>query len=143
VLQRETLEVVHDLEGVMIRSLSGEPLIQIAGQRYKSRRLHDRDELQVGTTRLLFEEPAQHAIDALKGVPDAPLPEPATIEKTATAPSAQRSLSSSSAKRISAQPAAPVSERTGPSLVELVIYALAIAVLVASGIALTLLLRAR
>jgi len=145
-LQRETLEVVHDLEGVLIRSLSGEPLIQLAGQRYKSRRLHDRDELQIGTTRLVFEEPAQHAIDALKGVPDTPLPEPAAApEKTATA-SAPNRPSSASAKRTSTAPTpAPpaASERTGPSLVELVIYALAIAVLLASGIALTLLLRAR
>jgi hypothetical protein len=70
------------------------------------------------------------------------LPDPAALEKTATAPAASRP-SSSGAKRLPTAPAAPSSERAGPSMVELVIYALAIAVLLASGIALTLLLRAR
>jgi len=142
-LQRDTLEVVHDLEGVLIRSLSGEAIIQLGGQRYKSRRLHDKDELQVGTTRLLFKEPAQHAIDALKGVPDAPLQEePPKVERTETVPQApsqpDHPLRSSAPKL----PAAPA-QRSGPSLAELVIYALAIAVLLASALALTLLLRAR
>jgi pSer/pThr/pTyr-binding forkhead associated (FHA) protein len=150
-LQRDTLEVVHDLEGVLIRSLSGEPMIQLSGHRYKTRRLRDRDELQIGTTRILFEEPAQHAIDALKGAPDMPLPEPAPVivpERTETAPGpAARAPRASTPppepapQRVSA---APVAARSGgPSLAELVIYALAIAVLLASALALALLLRAR
>lgn len=145
-LQRETLEVVHDLEGVLVRSLSGEAVIQLAGQRYKLRRLHDRDELQVGTTRLVFAEPAQHAIDALKGIPDAPLSEPpvapVTVEEhTETAAPARSSIPSTASPRRSTSPSSQ--EKTGPSLAELVIYALAIAVLLASGLALMLLLRAR
>jgi len=153
-LSRETIEVVHDLEGVLIRSLSGEALIQLSGYRYKARRLRDRDELQLGTTRLVFEEPAQNEIDALKGAPDQPLPasqaprEPKStppLERTQTAaPSRSKPPPAAEPRKPSKPPnAPPAAERGGPSLAELVIYALAIAVLLASGLALALLLRAR
>ena len=150
-LARETLEVVHDVEGVLIRSMSGDALIQLSGHRYKARRLRDRDELQVGTTRLIFEEPAQVEIDSLKGTPDQPLSLKPPEEKPApsTAPSPQRSERTETAKvgrnSETPRPAPSVSTapRTGPTVAELVIYALAIAVLLASGLALALLLRAR
>jgi pSer/pThr/pTyr-binding forkhead associated (FHA) protein len=152
-LQRDTLEVVHDLEGVLIRSLSGEPLIQLSGHRYKTRRLRDRDEIQIGTTRLLFEEPAQVAIDALKGTPEVPLPAsepPPPPERTQTAPDARPSRPTSrpspapAPQRASTSQSVPIAARSsGPGLAELVIYALAIAVLLASALALALLLRAR
>lgn len=147
-LARETLEVVHDLEGVQVRSLSGEALIQLSGHRFMMRRLKDRDELQVGTTRLLFEEPAQGAIDALRGTPDEVLPE--VISSTLPEPvpvETPRHSSQPPRERIPSGPRpvpVPDSERSqGPSLAELVIYALAIAVLLASALALALLLRAR
>ncbi|MEY4514017.1 MAG: hypothetical protein RLZZ450_6139, partial [Pseudomonadota bacterium] len=143
-LHRETLEVVHDLEGVLVRSLSGEAVVQLAGQRYKTRRLHDRDELQVGTTRLVFEEPAQHAIDALKGLPDAPVSEAPTASSEQPMESAGRTQPMPPITPSERRGAALASqEKAGPSIAELVIYALAIAVLLASGLALMLLLRAR
>lgn len=152
-LTRETIEVVHDLEGVMIRSLSGEALIQLSGYRYKARRLRDRDELQVGTTRLVFEEPAQNEIDALKNAPDQPLPaseaprDPQSpLERTQTAAPGRKPGPSSapdSPKPSTPPSPTPAAKSGGPSLAELVIYALAIAVLLASGLALALLLRAR
>jgi hypothetical protein len=142
---RETLEVVHDVEGVLVRSVSGDSVIQLSGYRYKARRLRDRDELQVGTTRFLFEEPAQNDIDSLKGTPDQPLqkleksePRVAPVERTETAKVGRASDASQRPSVTSS--AAP---RSGPTLAELVIYALAIAVLLASGLALALLLRAR
>ena len=147
VLSRDTIEVVHDLEGVMIRTVSGDPLIQLSGYRYKARRLRDKDELRLRTTRLIFEEPAQNEIDALKNAPDLPLPasqaprEPkggSVLERTETVPSGRKSAP---APRPTSTPAPP--ERSSPTLAELVIYALAIAVLLASGLALALLLRAR
>lgn len=148
VLTRETLEVVHDVEGVLIRSMSGEAMIQVSGHRYKARRLRDRDEIQVGTTRLIFEEPAQVEIDSLKNTPDQPLRPPEKpsrpapveqrIERTETAKVGR--ASEPSQRPGAAASAAP---RGGPTLAELVIYALAIAVLLASGLALALLLRAR
>lgn len=151
VLARDTLEVVHDVEGVLIRSVSGDALIQLSGHRYKARRLRDRDELQVGTTRLTFEEPAQVEIDSLKGTPDQPLSAQPAPERLAAAPATepQRIERTQTAKvgRTSDTPpreaTASVAPRSGPTIAELVIYALAIAVLLASGLALALLLRAR
>jgi len=144
-LARETLEMIHDLEGVLIRSVSGDAIVQLGGYRYKARRLRDRDELQVGTTRMVFEEPAQNEIDALKGAPDQPLAV-ALNEPTAPAPEHTHTAKDGRASSMrAARPAAhaPADQRTGPTLAELVIYALAIVVLVASGLALALLLRAR
>jgi pSer/pThr/pTyr-binding forkhead associated (FHA) protein len=155
VLLRETLEVVHDLEGVLVRTLSGDAIIQLNGNRYKARRLRDRDELQVGTTRLLFEEPAQSDIDALKNSADQPVrstrplePVSRPVERTETAKVAGVSRTPRPSTRpTSAAPSQahdPGATRGGgPSLTELVIYALAIAVLLASGLALVLLLRSR
>jgi hypothetical protein len=162
VLARETLELVHDVEGVLVKTASGEATLQLAGQRWKARRLRDRDELSIGATRLLFEEPAQGAIDALKNAADEPLAgadaeaaAAALIERTQTAPemrssfaprpqpSAAKAFGSSGSSGSSLAPEPASSSRGGPSLAELVIYALAIAVLLASGLALLLLLRAR
>jgi predicted component of type VI protein secretion system len=138
-LARDTLEVVHDLEGVLIRSLNGEPLIQLADKQWKSRRLRALDEVQIGATRLLFEEPAQLAIDALKAEPDLPLraTEPAPAhERTETAAPAHAEATPLAA----AKHPAP---RRGRSDAELIIYALAIAVVLASAFGLALLLRVR
>jgi pSer/pThr/pTyr-binding forkhead associated (FHA) protein len=157
VLARETLEVVHDVEGVLIRSMSGDTVIQLSGYRYKARRLRDRDELQVGTTRLMFEEPAQVEIDSLKGTPDQPVSlrpsqpvappaeqrkphKPRSDDDTERTQTAKAGRNSETPRPEAAVSSAP---RTGPTVAELVIYALAIAVLLASGLALALLLRAR
>jgi pSer/pThr/pTyr-binding forkhead associated (FHA) protein len=135
-LARDTLEIAHDLEGVLMRSLSGEPIIQIGSQRFKSRRLRDGDAFQVGETRCLFEEPAQVAIDALRGEPELLLPAPTSPEKTLTAPGPP---SEEAVERPSKRP--PL--KRGRSDADIVIYALAIAVLVASALGLALLLRVR
>jgi hypothetical protein len=137
-LAHDTLEVVHDMEGVLIRSLAGEPVIQVGANGFKSRRLRDGDELQVGTTQLFFEEPAQLAIDALKHEPDLPLRTPAPPpERTISAHATDESpvAQARTAKRLHAKAAR--------SDADLVIYALAVAVLVASALGLALLLRVR
>ena len=136
-LGRDTLELVHDMEGVLLRSLAGEPLIKAAGHSYKARRLRDGDELQLGETQLFFEEPAQLAIDALKREPDLPLRAPEPAERTVTAKKASDKLepTAHSGKRSST--------KVARSDAELVIYALAVAVLLASALGLALLLRVR
>jgi hypothetical protein len=134
--------------------MSGDSMIQLSGHRYKARRLRDHDELQVGTTRLLFEEPAQVEIDSLKGAPDQPLrPSEKPAQRASQPPRDSKSpgvertetAEVGGAGEPSQRPeaAASVAPRTGPTVAELVIYALAIAVLLASGLALALLLRAR
>jgi len=138
-LAHDTLEVVHDMEGVLIRSLAGEPVIQVGANRFKSRRLRDGDELQVGATQLFFEEPAQVAIDALKREPDLPL--------VASAAPPERTVSVHAGDKAAefgpVRAAKPASSKTARNDAELIIYALAIAVLVASALGLALLLRVR
>jgi pSer/pThr/pTyr-binding forkhead associated (FHA) protein len=133
VLARDTLEVVHDLEGVLVRSLSGEALLQLSGHRFQFRRLRSGDEFQIGTTRLQFIEPAQGAIDALKNEPD-------QLLLSKPAPTVTALDDDALALSVAAAAAAPLA-RSGRSAAELVIYALAIAVLLASALALALLLR--
>ncbi|MFI5309081.1 MAG: FHA domain-containing protein, partial [Polyangiales bacterium] len=61
----EHAELVHDLDGVMIRAADPKRSLQINGQQLSQRRMRDGDELLLGSTRLLFEEPADEPIDAL------------------------------------------------------------------------------
>jgi pSer/pThr/pTyr-binding forkhead associated (FHA) protein len=75
-VSREQLELVHDLDGVLLTSLDTKHGVDINGQRIAQRRLRDGDELLVGTTRLLFEEPAEEPIDALVEEADRPVAAP-------------------------------------------------------------------
>jgi pSer/pThr/pTyr-binding forkhead associated (FHA) protein len=86
---REHAELVHDLDGVLLRSLEGKSTLAINGQAVAQRRLRDGDELVLGTTRLLFEEPAEEPIDALGTEADRPVMKPAPAAAQAeAAPSA-------------------------------------------------------
>jgi pSer/pThr/pTyr-binding forkhead associated (FHA) protein len=66
----EHAEVSRDLDGVLIRSLDPRRPLDINGQPLAQRRLRDGDELLLGATRLLFEEPAEEPIDQLAAEPD-------------------------------------------------------------------------
>ncbi len=55
---QEHAELVRDLDGVLIKTLGSAEAPNINGQLLAQRRLRDGDELVLGTTRLLFEEPA-------------------------------------------------------------------------------------
>jgi predicted component of type VI protein secretion system len=138
----EHLEVVHDQDGVLVRAV-GEQVFRVAGLAQRSRRLRDGDEISVGETRLLFEEPAQVAIEALKHEPDLTFtPAPRTdTEATAAA---------SAAPAPAEQPPPPALEpisgfqpqaASGRSDADLLIYALAAIVLIASTLGLLVLLR--
>jgi pSer/pThr/pTyr-binding forkhead associated (FHA) protein len=72
----EHAEVVRDLDGVLIRNLDSKNGIQISGQLHAQKRLRDADELVLGSTRLLFEDPAQEPIERLDDEPDDELPIP-------------------------------------------------------------------
>jgi hypothetical protein len=141
-LARDTLELVHDLEGVLIRSLLGEASLRVGGHQFQFRRLRDGDEVQVGSTRMLFEEPAQSAIDALRSGPDVPL----SVPPPAPAPAPERTHSAPSlmaAESVEEFRTQQKPKDSGRSVAELAIYALAIAVLVASALALAVLLGVR
>jgi predicted component of type VI protein secretion system len=131
----EHAEVIHDLDGVLIRGL-GEFVLGVGGQPQRTRRLRDGDEVVLGETRLFFEEPAQVAIDALRNEPDLPFSEHQPLPRTQTEelppePSALPALEA----RL--QPSA-ASDRPDA---DMLIYALAAIVLIASTLGLLMLLR--
>lgn len=129
-IAREHAELVHDLDGVLVRALPDQRL-RVAGHAVRSRRLRDGDEFTLGETRLLFEEPAQVAIDALKHEADIPLAEqePSRTETEPIEPIVPDTL-----------PLQPLPAATGRSDADVLIYALAGIVLIASTLGLMLLL---
>lgn len=134
----EHAEVVHDQDGVLIRGLA-EQSFRISGHVQRTRRLRDGDEVSIGETRLLFEEPAQVAIEALKNEPDLAFKGAPRTETVATvaapAPEPEPPFEPVSGFQ---QPAAS----SGRSDADLLIYALAAIVLIASSLGLLVLLRA-
>jgi pSer/pThr/pTyr-binding forkhead associated (FHA) protein len=67
---REHVELLRDLDGVLVRDLGSKNGLEVNGRRLTERRLRDRDELVVGATALLFEEPAEAQLRALEEEPD-------------------------------------------------------------------------
>jgi pSer/pThr/pTyr-binding forkhead associated (FHA) protein len=132
----EHVEVIHDFEGVLVRSLDGRSHIGMSGAAFSVRRLKDGDEITLGRTRLLFEEPAQARLEALKGEPDATWQPPAaTVERTEVLPAKAEAQAS--------EHAATRAERPSPRGfdADTIIYLLAALVLLASGLGLFYLLR--
>ncbi len=133
----EHAELVSDLEGVLCRALGASPIV-VAGHTLLARRLRDGDEIVLGETRLLFEEPVQALLDALKSEPDEPVPPPAAVpERTEVLPEAAPAAAPPSA----AGKHAPLAPKRADA--DLFIYALAAVVLIASVLGLLLLFHAR
>lgn len=59
---REHAELVRDLDGVVLRDLGAKNPAMVNGRVCDERRLMDRDELRIGSTRLTFEDPASTAL---------------------------------------------------------------------------------
>jgi pSer/pThr/pTyr-binding forkhead associated (FHA) protein len=130
---REHAEVVRDLDGVTIRNLGSKNGVVVQGNLVQQKRLRDGDEVVLGKTRLLFEEPADQMLLALAGEADRPLPpEPSAIEtRTAEVPKADAATTPSTPPaRASSQP--PGKRRSFDA--DLVIYSLA-AVIIAISVA--------
>ena len=123
-VSREHAELLRDLDGVLIRNLESKNGLDINGQLVMQRRLRDGDKLLLGTTRLLFEEPAEEPIDGLGTEADRPLPPPAQSAPPAPAQNAS-----------AAEPAAqkrPRPKRDPAFDADVLIYALAAIVIVLS-----------
>jgi pSer/pThr/pTyr-binding forkhead associated (FHA) protein len=142
-LRPEHAEVVRDLDGVLIRALDPSKPFPINGREVSERRLRDGDELVLGATRLLFEEPAEEPMDALTGEPDVALPTPSL------GPTDRPEHGGSGAA-----PGGPAAEAQQPPLrttrpatrafdADLLVYALALVVIAASVAGLLALLRAQ
>lgn len=131
----EHAEVIHDPDGVLIRGL-GEFVLGVGGLPQRTRRLRDGDEVSLGDTRILFEEPAQVAIDALRNEPDLPFSPYQSATRTATEELPPEPPAALPPPAVGSQPSA-ASERQDA---DLLIYALAAIVLVASSLGLLMLL---
>ena len=135
----EHAEVIRDLDGVLIRIAAAGAAIGVNGQPATQRRLRDGDELVLGATKLLFEEPAEEPIDNLGGEPDRGLPpEPA--------PASEPGRATTAAPDAAQVPAAPA-PRARPSRsqsfdADVIIYTLAAIVIAASVAALIALISA-
>lgn len=137
-VSREHMEVVHDLEGIEIRNLGSKNGVEANGEPVTRRRLRDGDELRLGTTRLLFEEPAEQPIEALTGAQDRPLPRRSSepVPASAPVPAATETRAEGPSAKLEPEPRAPL------ATADLFIYAVAAIVLAASAAGLFALLRA-
>jgi pSer/pThr/pTyr-binding forkhead associated (FHA) protein len=131
-VSREHAELFRDLDGVMIHNLSAKNGIEINEQLIGQRRLRDGDELSIGTTRLLFEDPAEEPMEALMAEADHPLPAPRS--QTAPAAPAERATSvvpPAPAEAVAPKPRPPRTAMRGTEVAIYVLAALVIALSVA------------
>jgi pSer/pThr/pTyr-binding forkhead associated (FHA) protein len=125
---REHCELVVTLDGVWVKDTGSKNGILVNEKPVTEARLHDRDELTIGATAIVFEDPAEATLRALETAPDEPLPPPAPAPPAPVpAPLAPEPL------REPERPL-PTSPRPAPTLsgVELFVALLALVVLAAS-----------
>ncbi|MEZ4324585.1 MAG: FHA domain-containing protein [Polyangiales bacterium] len=67
---REHAELWRDLDGVLLRDLGAKNPATVNGRAHPERRLADRDELRIGSTRLTFEDPASTAVSRIQAADD-------------------------------------------------------------------------
>lgn len=73
---REHAEITVDLDGATIRDLGSKNGLEVAGRKLTEKRLKDRDEVIVGATVLLFEDPTEGVLKERESLADLPLAEP-------------------------------------------------------------------
>lgn len=88
---REHAALVVDDAGILLVDRESKNGLVVNGRAVRERRLQDRDELLVGATRLVFEDPLAASLRALEGVPDEPHVPPPKPAPVATAPTAEAS----------------------------------------------------
>ncbi|MBK8171791.1 MAG: FHA domain-containing protein [Sandaracinaceae bacterium] len=67
---REHLEIIRDFEGTLIRDLESKNGMFINDKPMRERRLRDRDEVVIGATLMAYADPADAAVRSLEGQPD-------------------------------------------------------------------------
>lgn len=151
-LAPEEFLLERDLDGVLAQSVHTDRPMQIGRRVTRSHRLKDGDEIIVGTTTLLFEEPAEAALGAMtqdedEPVKARPLPPPEPLPKTApeTGPP-EEAPSTEAVEEAEAEPRPSRSSKPAPRPqglgADLLVYGLAGIVLSLSIAGLIMLLRA-
>jgi hypothetical protein len=90
-VSREHSEIIHDLEGVVIRDLGSKNGILVGGRNVRTRRLVHGDEVTLGATIMRFEDPASASLETMLAEDDAALNE---LPVGPSSPSAVRPLDS-------------------------------------------------
>ena len=135
-VSRAHAEVVRDIDAASVRDLSSKNGLVVNGKRLRERRLRSGDQVRLGGTVVVYEDPAEQALKGLEGKPDA------TLTHEAQAPVLQTEQPPApGSDSMEADPVAPVqSLPPGPesarSAADMVVYGLAFVVLVASLIGL-------
>lgn len=73
---REHAVVVVDESGAVVRDLGSKNGVLVNDRAVEERRLRDRDELRLGNTVLVYEDPIENALSTLRAAPDELAPEP-------------------------------------------------------------------
>jgi pSer/pThr/pTyr-binding forkhead associated (FHA) protein len=122
-VSRLHLELARDLDGTLARDLDSKNGLEVNGKRLRERRLRHGDAIGLGNTRLVYQDPAEEALRALDGQRDV------TITRTQQQPAPPEA----EAPPEPAPALAPKTASTRPTqLADLLVYALALAVLGAS-----------
>ena len=141
-ISREHFELVRDLDGVQARDLGSKNGLLIGERSVRERRLRDGDEVTIGSTTLLYEEPAEEPMRSLTTeadlrVPATELPTGKPYEPEPQAPGETVPMLDPPAR--STQPKA---RRGAPSLdADLIIYVLAAVIFAVSVGGLLILMR--
>jgi pSer/pThr/pTyr-binding forkhead associated (FHA) protein len=145
---REHAEILCDVDGFLLKDLGSKNGVLVNDRAVTERRLKHRDEILVGSTLLMFEDPTSMLLDAVGKEPDqafVPMKEPpAAPEAPAGAgevregegtvePAANDAVAAASATTAVATEIKPVVKRPAPALkADYVIYALAGTVFIVS-----------
>jgi pSer/pThr/pTyr-binding forkhead associated (FHA) protein len=83
---REHAVLAIDEGGASVRDLDSKNGVLVNGKQVRERRLHDRDELRIGATVLIYEDPAEAQARALEEGEDEVAPAPVAPPEPATDP---------------------------------------------------------
>ncbi|MFM2419615.1 MAG: hypothetical protein RL385_4338, partial [Pseudomonadota bacterium] len=133
-VSRFHVAVERDLDGTLLRDLDSKNGVEVNGKRVRERRLRDGDRLRIGGSTLLFEDLAERGLRALEGQAD----EPVTRTRTQRVHEAAASADAAPSPVVQA-PTLPPSKPAG--VLDVAVYALALAILSASMLGLWWLLR--
>jgi pSer/pThr/pTyr-binding forkhead associated (FHA) protein len=124
-VSRLHLELVRDVDGTLARDLESKNGLEVNGKRLRERRLRHGDTIGLGATVLAYQDPAEEALRALDGQRD--------VTITRTQPHGADAEAPAPDPVPAAAPIAPAAaaDRSG-QLTDLLVYALALLVLVAS-----------
>ncbi|MDB4972507.1 MAG: hypothetical protein JWN48_848 [Myxococcaceae bacterium] len=134
-VSRAHIELVRDVDGVTARDLNSKNGLDVNGRRVRERRLKHADLLRIGETSLLYQDLAEQALRDLEKLPDVTFTRPALVVAPAPAPAPEAADSEEPAEPAE-EPGAELDSQRSAGPVDLLIYALAVFVLVASAVGL-------